>query len=49
MDYIIQDFAVMCLLIHPLMPPMQFLFVGTGICSPAYFRYSITAITLAAC
>jgi hypothetical protein len=31
------------------MPHMQFLFVSTGICSLAYFRYSIAAITLAAC
>ncbi len=34
---IILDFVMMCLLIPLAMPHIQFLFVGTGICSLAYF------------
>ena len=37
---------MMCLLVHSAMPHMQFLFVSTIVCSPAYFRYNITVITL---
>jgi len=40
---------MMCLLIHSIMPHMQFLFVSAIVCSPAYFGYNITVITLAAC
>src|SRR3954451_3612390 len=36
------DFVKSCLLIPMVMPHMQFLFVSTGICSPAYFSAWIT-------
>jgi hypothetical protein len=41
-------FAMMCLLTLPQMPLMQFLFVSSGFCSPAYFRPVVAHSALAA-
>jgi hypothetical protein len=40
--------TMMCLLTLPQMPHMQFLFVSSGFCSPAYFRPALTSNALAA-
>jgi hypothetical protein len=41
-------FAMMCLLTLPQLPHMQFLFVSSGFCSPAYFRPVVAHSALAA-
>jgi len=46
---LVTAFDMMCCLDHPEQPLIQFLFVRTSICSPAYFRPGVTSRALAAC
>ena len=44
----VSDVTMMCLLVQFIKPLMRFLFVRTGVCSPASFRLAVTCKALSA-
>ena len=45
----LSGFVLLCILTLPYQPLIRFLFVGTDLCSLAYFRLTLTGCTLATC